>query len=327
MLNIVVYGTGSSSEIFLNMLRSNVNVICLLDSNKDKDGDKFHGYNIYHADVIKNLKYDYVVIASQFVDEIYNNLIILGVPISKILIFEEQRYFTKRVSENSTILSNIVEDRTQLTFIKDLVRLDRERLFNINGSLDYVRESTLELICSLIHDQKLHGQVAELGVYKGDFARLINSAFPNKKLYLFDTFESFKKEDIINDLKSGSVDKNYIIKLNDELKNTSEKVVMNQMPYPDKCIIKRGYFPQSLNNLDEKFCLVSLDVDLYSPILEGLRYFYPRLVERGYILIHDYNNDNFKGVRDAVEYYENELGQKLVKVPMSDTSGTLIISK
>ena len=41
----------------------------------------------------------------------------------------------------------------------------------------------------------LPGNVAELGVYKGKFARYINRYFPGRKLYLFDTFAGFDKRD------------------------------------------------------------------------------------------------------------------------------------
>jgi len=40
-------------------------------------------------------------------------------------------------------------------------------------------------------------------VYKGDFARLINEALPDRKLYLFDTFEGFDDRDVIVDKEKG----------------------------------------------------------------------------------------------------------------------------
>src|SRR6185436_15032608 len=72
--------------------------------------------------------------------------------------------------------------------------LHRQRDIDKNY-LDYVRLSTLELICHEINSKKLEGNVAELGVYKGKFARYINQYFPNKTLYLFDTFMGFDERD------------------------------------------------------------------------------------------------------------------------------------
>lgn len=60
---------------------------------------------------------------------------------------------------------------------------------------DYVRLSTLELFAREVEAEKISGNCAEVGVYKGDFAKYINKYMPNKKLYLFDTFEGFDERD------------------------------------------------------------------------------------------------------------------------------------
>lgn len=116
----------------------------------------------------------------------------------------------------------------------------------------------------------LEGECAEVGVFRGDFAKEINICFPNKKLYLFDTFEGFDDKD-----------KTSFEELNTDYSYTSESFVLSRMKYPENCFISKGYFPDSINGLEDKFCFVSLDPDLYKPILSGLEYFYPRLVEGG----------------------------------------------
>jgi O-methyltransferase len=54
---------------------------------------------------------------------------------------------------------------------------------------DYVRSATLELLCKRLVD--IPGAAAELGVYKGPFAQMINKLLPDRKLYLFDSFQGF----------------------------------------------------------------------------------------------------------------------------------------
>lgn len=76
-----------------------------------------------------------------------------------------------------------------------------------------------------------------------------------------------------------------------------------------------------------KYALVSIDCDLYMPILEGLRYFYPRVNRGGYIMLHDYNAPELRGVRQAVLDYELEIGERMVKIPIPDRCGSLIIGK
>src|ERR1041385_1300392 len=58
-------------------------------------------------------------------------------------------------------------------------------------NLDFVRYAALELCSNEIKANNLQGDVAEVGVYKGEFAKRLNQLFPAKKLYLFDTFEGF----------------------------------------------------------------------------------------------------------------------------------------
>ncbi len=98
------------------------------------------------------------------------------------------------------------------------------------------------------------------------------------------------------------------------------------MPHKEKCIVREGFFPETAIGLeDKKFCLISLDCDLYQPIYDGLNFFYPRLVKGGYILIHDYNFAMYKDCKTAVTRFCNE--NNLSIVPVSDAWGTGILVK
>lgn len=55
---------------------------------------------------------------------------------------------------------------------------------------------------------------------------------------------------------------------------------MEKMVNRDTVCIHQGFFPDTIPDKELFFSLVSLDCDLYQPMLEGLRYFYPR-VARG----------------------------------------------
>ena len=83
---------------------------------------------------------------------------------------------------------------SQKTYINaSLSYLNRRRKIDRNY-MDYIRLSTLELAADEINAKNLQGNVAELGVYKGKFARYINQYFPERDFYLFDTFEGFNKK-------------------------------------------------------------------------------------------------------------------------------------
>lgn len=180
-------------------------------------------------------------------------------------------------------------------------------------SNDYVRLSTLELLCRRLGN--VPGAAAELGVYRGFFARCINQLLPERRLYLFDSFEGFSADACASEFFQAAH------------QNTAMGKVLSIMPCPERVIVKPGFFPASLKGLEEQFCLVSLDVDFFRTTLEGLRYFWPRLSEGGYLMLHDWNSPKFPGVAAALAQYEEELGRSLSGVPIPDLGGTLVLCK
>jgi O-methyltransferase len=196
--------------------------------------------------------------------------------------------------------------------------LQRERSID-NNYFDYIRLATLELVSYEIRNKALAGNVAELGVYKGKFAKYINGYFPDRNLYLFDTFAGFDKRDVDSEkaknLSGGEQD----------FSDTSVDAVLKQMPLPQNCIPVKGFFPESAAHIRDSFVFVSLDTDLYEPLYQGLLFFYPRLVPGGYIFIHDFNNDAYPGARRAVEQFCSE--QKINFLPIPDLGGSAIIIK
>lgn len=201
---------------------------------------------------------------------------------------------------------------------KSINYLHRTKAIELNR-FDFVRVSTLELVAFEINTKKVQGDVAELGVYKGDFSKDINTVFPDRNLYLFDTFQGFDTRDTqkekSNKYSTGDQD----------FSDTSVELVLSKMPNPKNCIVKKGYFPETATGVDGKFCFVSLDADLYEPIYEGLKFFYPKLQKGGYIFIHDFNNDEYKGAREAVVQFCNE--NYISYTPIPDGCGTAIIAK
>jgi O-methyltransferase len=194
----------------------------------------------------------------------------------------------------------------------------------VNSSLpiayDHIRQATLFLCKEEIESRKLKGAVAEFGVYRGEFAAKINALFPNRMLYLFDTFEGFDNKDVEKEVAG-----NYSAFRND-FSNTDIKLVMNKMKYPEKCIVKKGFFPDTTACIENvAFCFVSIDTDLYAPILSGLEFFYPRLEHGGYIFVHDYNCRHYKGSHQAVLQFCKE--NDALFVPLPDSYGSAVICK
>jgi Predicted nucleoside-diphosphate sugar epimerases len=165
-----------------------------------------------------------------------------------------------------------------------------------------VRNRFLKRFAEIVYAKKIQGNVAEGGVFEGYFARQINAEFPDRTLYLFDTFKGFDERDI--SVEKGDTRN----RANHYNANVTEADLLATMSHPERVVIRKGYFPETALDIDDRFVFVNLDFDLYNPTLAGLEYFYPRMVSGGVILVHDYFQDSvildesllFQGIRQAV---------------------------
>lgn len=131
---------------------------------------------------------------------------------------------------------------------------------------------------------KLDGEMAEVGIYQGGSAKLICKAKGDRKLHLFDTFEGLPKV--------SEKDTHFGIKYwqNYQFNDTSEEYVRKYLQSFNNVYLYKGLFPQTSQPIsDSKFSFVHLDVDLYQSTYDCLNFFYPRLIQGGIILTHDYH--------------------------------------
>ena len=173
------------------------------------------------------------------------------------------------------------------------------------------------MIYSVVKTQTdLEGDIAEVGVFQGGSAKLICEAKKDKKLYLFDTFTGLPQVSE-NDTHFGH--KHWY---DNEFSNTSEESIKKMLNKYDNVYIIKGIFPESGKKIIEnKFCFVHLDVDLYKSTIDSLRFFFPKMVEGGIILIHDYHSD---GIQKAFREFKNENKIHLIELTGSQA---MIIKK
>ena len=188
-------------------------------------------------------------------------------------------------------------------------------------SYDLVRRDMIILLLRTIIENKIKGEIAELGVYKGETAKLIHHYCPERTLNLFDTFEGFAEKDVSkeNDQIRNSESVN-------NFKDTSVDSILRFIdPQNSNVKVYQGYFPETVNKKLEQtiFSFVHLDADLFEPTKNGLEFFYPRVSSGGIILIHDYNA--WPGCRKAVDEFFCQ--KKEFPIPMPDKSGSAIIVK
>lgn len=186
---------------------------------------------------------------------------------------------------------------------------------------DITRRDMLILLLRTIIEKNIKGDFVELGVYKGFTAKLIHYYAPDRKLHLFDTFEGFTERGAIHEQKNTGVS----VSASDFSDTGLEKVRNYISPQNRNVFFYKGYFPESIpaNFNTLKFAFVHLDADLYEPTFKGLEYFYPRISERGILLIHDYNA--WLGARTAVDMFFAD--KKEIPIPMPDKSGSALVIK
>lgn len=280
MTKIVVFGgNGFGKDVIYSLDDREYKVLGIIDN----DAEKIGGGNLWNIEVrlpeqIFSWDFDYVIVAIQ------------------------DHYFDMK---RQLVNLGVNEDKILVWKKNDIVILDS-------------RIAQLHLCADRINEKNVKGNCAEVGVYKGGFAKYINQFFPNRKLYLFDTFEGFGEQELITEEKE-------MQGLENRFTDTSVEMVLNEMPNAKDVIIRKGYFPETCKDLEDTFAFVSLDSDLYQPIKDGLEYFYPRLNDGGYIFIHDYDTHVYPGVKRAVEEYCES--NKIQIVPIMDRCLSVIIAK
>ena len=183
------------------------------------------------------------------------------------------------------------------------------------------RTATMRLIAEQINAADVPGDVAELGVYRGDFAVLLNLAFKERRLHLFDTFGGFDERDIAAERENS-----YSGAKAGDFGDTAKDSVDKRLFFREKAVFHKGFFPDTFKGCkDLRFAFVSIDADLYAPTAAALPLFWNRLSAGGAIMIHDYNSTQFRGVRRAVDDFCSE--NRIVPMPVCDMHGSAVLRK
>ncbi len=316
-MTIYVYGTGCGAGDLVDAALPAERVEAFVDR---EGGASFLGRPVISLEQLAGREFDLLIVASREAERVERDCRQLGIAPEKLLFLKNHLAPVERNRSYDTaraVLGDAYVDR--LIGSEKLIRVplwtETERIAGPGSDNDYVRLKTLEALCLRL--EGVPGAAAELGVYQGGFARWLSALLPDRRLFLFDTFEGF---DPAESAEEGAG-------FTEAHRNTSAEQVLAALPHPERAVIRQGLFPQTAAGLEaERFSLVSLDADLEESTLAGLRFFWPRMSAGGYVLLHDYNNPKLPGVRRALERFELERG-RLAAVPLCDVNGTLVIPR
>lgn len=232
--------------------------------------------------------------------------------------------------DNENLIVFIASDRND---IYDEIRDEINRyiskgtvidLFPIVNEDNDRKIEALRLLAKYFDAIQIPGSIAEAGVRDGAFAQYINKYFSSKRLYLFDTFEGFLNEKVKNNM----ISEEKVFEANMNYRGYHHELQgrgILPMPNPECIVIKKGFFPDTASDVEDVFCYVHLDMDIYQSTMDGLRFFWPKMVEQGIIMLDDYHNDHCPGVKKAVNEFCAANGIGVCFLP--ECRGTAVLIK
>lgn len=170
-------------------------------------------------------------------------------------------------------------------------------------------------------EQSMHvdGHFIETGVWRGGaciFAKaIINALGSKKKVFVADSFCGLPKP---NENFPGHTQCNF---WNDAYLKVSRKEVEDNFKryecLDDDVVFVEGWFNETLKKLDEKFCVIRLDGDLYESTMDALEALYPKLQVGGYVILDEYMK--LEGCRAATEVFrwKNKISEKICVIDHS----------
>jgi hypothetical protein len=149
--------------------------------------------------------------------------------------------------------------------------------------------------------EKVGGDLAEVGVFRGQSAKIICLAKGARLLHLFDTFGGLPAPGSVD---TAFTEGEYACSLPTVQQYLADEHHVHYYP---------GLFPETAAPASgRRFSFVHLDVDLYASTRAALEFFYPRLSAGGIIVSHDYVTAD--GVRQAFDEFLADKPEPVVEL-------------
>lgn len=161
------------------------------------------------------------------------------------------------------------------------------------------------------HAKQLKGDFVECGVYKGSITMsniiyIDFKALKDRKYYLFDTFCGLDEEFSTKD---------EYFRFEDSYPDCYEFVVDSFKAYPNVVIVK-GVVPNTLSQVHiEKVAYLSIDMNSALPELEALKYFWPKVVPGGIVVLDDYGWPTCENQKAVADNFASSVGVKVLSLP------------
>ena len=206
-------------------------------------------------------------------------------------------------AQTFTPFKNSENSRENHLYYEAIKKSKNESTDNFSKRLRYF--SLQQLITHTLNQSESFDFV-ECGCWKGHSAyiisKLINESGKKINFHIFDSFEGLSEATTKDEsfyLKD-SKEKNRIYKYF----ASSENIIKDVLKDFNFIKIYKGWIPNRFGEIkDEKFSFIHIDVDLFEPTFESLKFFYPRLKKGGIIISNVYNSKVFPGEGKAFDEF------------------------
>jgi hypothetical protein len=172
-----------------------------------------------------------------------------------------------------------------------------------------------ELLTHLQMTTEIDGNIIECGCSLCGssiiMARYLHSKGLHKSIYACDSFSGFDLDELARERNDG------LTKASDNAFTlTSYEYVQKKIArlgVDDVVIPIRGFFRDTLPQIQSKFSFALIDCDLKESTLYCAETIWPKLVPHGRILFDDYDSEEFQGVRLGVDTFIKQHSQEIAE--------------
>lgn len=314
MKRIIIFGTGSTSKVVKSGLKDDVNIICYCDNDKNKWNKIYEGRKIIEPYKINEMEFDYLLIASQFNESIYKQLLELGIDYNKIF------QFFKYVDSHCNYIKNDLNPLIYFRFTKELI---------ITGISYIERAINPDLLLKNSTNLARHSQDLYFGYhlvkyiidnYKKDLVKL-------KYVFIGLSYYSFEYDMSLSAMK-GKVHlyyeaigkKHNLLDINEYIKvnKISENIAKNVFNLDKDGYPKVNWFhDESFNYNSNSICNINEEIGKKQALLDGNKN-YPETVKENIQIFKDYlkllKDNNIKPIViicPVSKYYSKYFPQRL----------------
>jgi len=128
----------------------------------------------------------------------------------------------------------------------------------------------------------------------------------NKKIYAYDSFQGFDKEEHKSDLTTSSSDAFTTL----SYEYVTKKI--NKLGFSDIVIPVKGFFEETLPKLQSKFCFALIDCDLEKSLIFSAEHVWRHLSKNGIILFDDYTSELYPSAHKGIEFFVNKFKNEII---------------